>query len=410
MANRDDTQPVHSLGVLLTSGCNLACRYCYRHGDSPSQPTWDDLRATLDWVLAAPGGELEVIFSGGEPLLEFDLLSRAVDHLENRHRGGRPVKVRLLTTGLLLDEPRLDYLVRHSVHINLSFDGLPEAQDQRASGSWEKLDGLLVSMRRNHPEWFSSRFLVTMTLTPQSLPHLADSVDYLTGRHVPTIGISPALSSVPGWNDDLMEDLDRQMDRIFRTAKGVFEKTGQVPFLPFRKNAEIDLPAGEKNRTCVALGASTPVLDVDGRLYSCLMFAPSGLDSGDRRLMEIAEDLHLGRAGEPGLEERRKGFSAGIRHREVFTSGPQLESIYRKCNECQAAAFCRICPLSLLEFGAGTNPGVVPALLCSYYFLLWKYLKKFPVQEIQASPQVTPETIRARMRHWDAVHEKIPGS
>jgi sulfatase maturation enzyme AslB (radical SAM superfamily) len=265
-------------------------------------------------------------------------------------------------------------------------------------------------MIERHPDWFTSHFLVTMTLTPENLPHLAESVAYLLEKNVETIGISPALSRVPGWNDDVMDELDVQMSRIFQLGKRIFQKSGKVPFLPFRKYSDNELPVGQKQRTCAALESRSPVLDVDGTLYSCLMFAPSGLDSCDRRLVEITQDTIFGKVGSPDLEERRREFSSGIRNRDVFSSAPDLESIYGKCSECPAAALCKICPLSLLEFSSGPAPKAVPALLCAYYYLIMKYSRMFPVQDDPSPPRVTPESIRARMRHWNKVHEKIPGS
>jgi len=397
-------QPVNSLAVLLTSGCNLDCRYCYRRNDSTRSLAWPDLRESLDWALAAPGGELEVIFSGGEPLLEFDLLSRAVSHLENRHRAGLPVKIRMLTNGVLMDNARLDFLARNSVHVNLSFDGIREAQSQRGAGTWGQLDRLLGLMHDRHPHWFATHLLVTMTLTPRSLPYLADSVAYLVGRNVETIGVSPALAQVPNWNDDLLDDLDKQLARVFNHGIRLFEETDRVAFVPFRKYQDADIPPGPGRRTCAALEPGNPVLDVDGHLYSCLLFAPSGLDSTDRRLVEIGQDIDLGRASSPGFEERRRSFADGIRNKEVFTSAPDLESVYGKCRDCPASAVCKICPISLLEFGQEEAPKIVPSLLCAYYYLIAKYFREFPVQEDPNPPRVTVESIREKRRYWAQVN------
>lgn len=399
------TYPVDSLAVLLTSDCNLSCRYCYRRNESAHSLDWNDLRENLDWALAAPGGELEVVFSGGEPLLEFGLLAKALNHLDNRGRAGLPVKIRLLTNGLLLDDARVDFLARHSVHVNLSFDGVQEAQSQRGAETWEPLDQLLVSMRERQPPWFSTHLLVTMTLTPRSLPFLAESVAYLVGRQVETIGISPALSQVPGWSDDLREDLDQQLAIIFQRGVRFLEETGKVPFLPFRKYQEADIPHGPGRPSCAALDPGNPVLDVDGHLYSCMLFAPSGLDTTDPRLGDIARDIHLGRPGTRGFEERRRSFAAGIRNQEVFRSAPDLESVYGKCRECPAAKICKICPLSLLAFRPGASPKTVPAMLCAYHLLILKYFKIFPVQEDPNPPRESVESIRARMRYWERVNK-----
>jgi sulfatase maturation enzyme AslB (radical SAM superfamily) len=402
---KTDTEPVNSLVLLLTSGCNLACRYCYRQAGADRRLNWRDLRRNLDWALAAPGDELEFIFSGGEPLLEFNMLSRAVNYLGNLPRAGRPVKLRVLTNGMLLDADRLDLLVRNSVYVNLSFDGVIEAQVQRGKGTWEYLDRLLGMIQDRHPDWFATHLQVTMVLTPRSLPWLADSVEYLVGKKVKSIGVSPVLSRVPGWNDDQFQALDQQLARVFNQGRQFLEETGQVPFRPFRKYKEDDVPPVPEQRACAALDPSNPVLDVDGRLFSCLMFAPSGLDNTEPRLMEIAHDIGLGRVDDQDFEEKRTSFSAGIRNKGLFIASPDLKSDYGHCNDCPAAAVCQICPLSLLEFGQGAAPKKVPALLCAYNFLIVKYHKKFPAQEDPNPPKVTPELIRERMRFWEQVNK-----
>ncbi|MEN8006034.1 MAG: radical SAM protein [Candidatus Krumholzibacteriota bacterium] len=400
-----DIDPVGSLSVLLTSGCNLDCRYCYRQAGPARRLDWGDLRRSLDWALAAPGGELELIFSGGEPLLEFDLLSRAISHVRSNGRSGRPVELRILTNGILLDPDRLEFLDHHSVFVNLSFDGVGEAQIHRGEGTWDKLDRLLGLMKDQHDQWFSDYCRVTMTLTPQNLPYLADSVEYLVDRKVEAIGVSPALSRVPGWDDDLLPPLDRQFSRIFDHGKRHLQKTGKVPFLAFRKYLEDDIPPEPGKRSCAALAGHNPVLDVDGHLYSCLMFAPSGMDTSDRRLKEIAEDIDLGQPDDPEFEDKRRSFTGGIRNSELFSSAPDLESRYGKCRECPAAAVCKICPLALLESGPGKAPKKVPALLCAYNLLSIRYRGNFPVQENPYPPPVTVESIKERMRYWEKVHK-----
>jgi hypothetical protein len=256
-----------------------------------------------------------------------------------------------------------------------------------------------------HPDWFATHLQVTMVLTPRSLPWLADSVEYLVGKKVKSIGVSPVLSRVPGWNDDQFQALDQQLARVFNQGRQFLEETGQVPFRPFRKYKEDDVPPVPEQRACAALDPSNPVLDVDGRLFSCLMFAPSGLDNTEPRLMEIAHDIGLGRVDDQDFEEKRTSFSAGIRNKGLFIASPDLKSDYGHCNDCPAAAVCQICPLSMLEFGQGAAPKKVPALLCAYNFLIVKYHKKFPAQEDPNPPKVTPELIRERMRFWEQVNK-----
>jgi len=404
-------EQVDSLTILPTSGCNLACTYCYRRTGPMQVLSWDEIRPVLDWARTAPGGELEVTFSGGEPLLEFENLQRAFEHLGRKTRPQRPVKFRVLTNGLLFNQERLRFLVENSVFVNLSFDGMPEAQNQRGRGTWKKLDTLMGQMRNRFPEWFASHLQVTMTLTPRNLRHFADSVRYLMTRGVKTIGVSPALTAIPRWNEDLSPPLEDQLQRVFELVLKHFHDSGEVPLKAFRRYTGETVPSGPAQRSCAALEAAHPTLDTDGRLYSCLMFARSGLGADDPRRSEIAVDLDLGRVDDPGFEERRRTFAAEIRNLELFTSAPDLESRYGQCQDCPAATMCKICPLALLEFGTEIAPNKVPALLCAWKRLSADFRGRFPEQEDPNPPKVTPESIRERRRYWERHYskEKPPG-
>ena len=394
--------PVDSLSVIVTSGCNLACTYCYRRGRSRLSLPWPELQRALDWALAAPGGALEVIFSGGEPLLGYPVLERAVRHLRARSRSAAPVKLRVLTNGILLDDRRLAFLAEQDVFVNLSCDGVAAAQVHRGAGTWRQLDALLDTMAARHPRWFASRCQVTATVTPANLPHLAGSVAYLCGKGVGTIALSPVMTVVPGCDDDLRPLLARQLRQVSDLSRRLHEATGRVPLVSLRRYAGGGPTPGKDRRPCVALEAGNPVLDVDGRISSCLMFAPSGLAGGDPRLKEIAADLDLGRIGEPGFEDRRRSFAAAVRNRGIFTSAPDLASRYGRCADCPAAATCRICPLTLLSAGRGRAPRTVPALLCAYNLLSAELRAAFPVQPDPRPPRVTAAALRQRMAHWAA--------
>ncbi|MBE0565535.1 MAG: hypothetical protein IH621_06255 [Krumholzibacteria bacterium] len=74
-----------------------------------------------------------------------------------------------------------------------------------------------------------------------------------------------------------------------------------MPLLALRKRCADPEPPTMGRAACGAQNATDPALDVDGRLTSCLMFVPSGLDRRDPRLAAIAHDPDPGRVGGAGL-------------------------------------------------------------------------------------------------------------
>ncbi len=65
--------PLRTLTLILASGCNLRCTYCFQHPERPARMTWRVLREALDLLLASTRRTVDVVFTGGEPLLAFPL-------------------------------------------------------------------------------------------------------------------------------------------------------------------------------------------------------------------------------------------------------------------------------------------------------------------------------------------------
>jgi len=175
------------VSVIMTPACNLRCPYCYQGRGDRRQMAWGMLRAALDLLLGSEQRQVELEFYGGEPLLAFPLLRRGVAYAKARCPPRLRLRFGVTTNGLLLDERRAGFLARHRVRTSLSFDGLPAAQDQRAPGSFARLDRTLDRLRRRHPRFFARHLEVGLTLTAANLTTLADSVEYFFGKELRTI-------------------------------------------------------------------------------------------------------------------------------------------------------------------------------------------------------------------------------
>jgi pyrroloquinoline quinone biosynthesis protein E len=115
----------------LTHRCPLRCVYCSNPRELQSRAT--EL-STADWnrvfAQAAELGVLQTDFSGGEPLARPDLLQLI--------RGARAagLYVNLITSGLPLDETKLDALIDAGLdHFQLSFQGASEDLAEEISGT-----------------------------------------------------------------------------------------------------------------------------------------------------------------------------------------------------------------------------------------------------------------------------------
>ena len=98
----------------------------------------------------------------------------------------------------MLREEQAAFLVEHDFEVQLSFDGVPSAQDIRGRGTFAVLDRLLDRLREEHPAFLSRKLTVAMTLLPATIPFLADSIEYFLGKDLREIAVSPALTHSRG--------------------------------------------------------------------------------------------------------------------------------------------------------------------------------------------------------------------
>lgn len=137
----------------LTHRCPLHCVYC----SNPLELQARDLElSTNDWGRvfreAAALGVLQADFTGGEPLTRPDIL----DLVRAARAAG--LYVNLITSGLPLDESRLEALVQAGLdHFQLSFQGAREETAQEISGTKSHAQKLRVL------EWLK-RHRVAVTL------------------------------------------------------------------------------------------------------------------------------------------------------------------------------------------------------------------------------------------------------
>lgn len=134
------TERMAGMTVFVTTQCNLECSYCiyggqYERHDALTQTImpWETLRAAMDFLErhSRRSREIAVHFFGGEPLLAFPLIERAVRYVKASVAGdGRQVTVTIASNGTVLNRRILDFLIEHDVYLQFSVDGGRDAHDR----------------------------------------------------------------------------------------------------------------------------------------------------------------------------------------------------------------------------------------------------------------------------------------
>ena len=110
---------IESMVLLVTEACNFACTYCYgSYPEKQSVMKVDIAKKSVD--LAIKLGVKELIFFGGEPLLNFQLIKEIVEYTECLSFQGA---LRITTNGSLITDSIAAFLAEHNIEVSVSMDG-----------------------------------------------------------------------------------------------------------------------------------------------------------------------------------------------------------------------------------------------------------------------------------------------
>jgi sulfatase maturation enzyme AslB (radical SAM superfamily) len=388
---------------------------------------WETIRESVDLALRSPHESVDLVFLGGEPLLEFAALRRAVEHAEQRLPAGKRVGYKISTNGVLLCEEVADFLAEHRVYTQLSFDGVREAQDVRCEGTFAALDRLLDSLRERHPRFLHSCLIASITVVPATVGYLADSIDYFLSKGVARIGVAPSITSHGDWCRDDIGELEAQFSRILRSSLRHLEQTGDVPLTLLRWSGEGPGPSGDSfpsmeegdsrsiaqmvrppggaehqwsgRSMCHIAESETPTVDVDGQVYGCGLYARSVSDLHSPLHLACLPTMQLGDVRDPGLAERYERFREAVNRLPVYAEKERKYSAYRRCVDCPHFDVCRICPFSLGHVEGNADPHRVPDFACAFGMVTFRHRDRFPRQQ-GVRALVLGEQYREEMARW----------
>ena len=264
----DRGRPPLILTLVVTEQCNLDCVYCFEKNKSQRRMPLAVAMAAIERYLdssSANFDEVQIDFTGGEPLLNFALIRQVVDRVHGRSWRKRH-SFSIGTNGTLVSDKLRQWSDAHPcVSFAFSFDGVPEAHDRNRSGSYAQLMRNLDFVKR----WPDAK--VKMTIVPESIAHVAASV-----KHAHALGLRVAANVVfeDVWGEQKREYLrifDQQLAELvdFYFANPQFEP----PYLVDVPLEGLLFPRGEGERFCGS-GRNMLAVDVDGVEYPCHRFLP----------------------------------------------------------------------------------------------------------------------------------------
>ncbi|MBI1868040.1 MAG: radical SAM protein [Methylocystis sp.] len=298
--------------LLLTEFCNLSCAYCLNGSDTylknkRSRMTPDTAIRSLITCLDQlnPGGQLEVAFFGGEPLLNWDGIKEVIRRCENELKQQYPEK-RIsyhLTSNLTVCPPDLiEYIRDYNIAVVSDIDGPAEIHDRvrpHRNGKpshWQTADtvrrltdaGLPVALRAT-----------VSSLNEDRIPEVAAHHKELGAVSSAIVPMSPINSDGDFIPIELLPNPDKLISGLIQAYRsGIWAKGKLFPFDQYIIKLR---PGGRQVKACSAPSGTMPVVRVNGDVYVCIYLvgqAPYRFGSLEgswdpNPLTEMARSLHV---------------------------------------------------------------------------------------------------------------------
>lgn len=151
---------LRKLEILLTTDCNLNCRYCYAHGGNYGQHSQrlskNDAINYLNKLLVRRYNEVStVMFFGGEPTICPSTIEAICDFFNKNVSEGtfkRMPIFTMVTNATLIDDYMASIIQKYDIHITVSLDGPKDINDElridrSGRGTYEKVQQGIEKMK-----------------------------------------------------------------------------------------------------------------------------------------------------------------------------------------------------------------------------------------------------------------------
>ncbi|MDR1473268.1 MAG: radical SAM protein [Lactobacillales bacterium] len=320
-----------SVTLVLTEQCSLRCQYC---GYMPKYQNTECKLKNMDESVALRSIELlmnssknskyvYVCFYGGEPLLQFDLITKCVNYCKKKYPFKMPV-FHVVTNGLNFNQEIIKYLVENDFYLNISFDGPRSIQDRyrldmHGKPSFDRVFNNLIELYKHNPKYFKTHVTFNSVVTPNTGTHEQYAfLENLCKTDILMIDVNPTEYFLKLLAAEQNITVSEKIGDIYEYS--VFKK----PILKNMQKYHMALKVSVNNRDILPGGFCIPgvrknFITVDGKIVVC------------EKVNEDNETFCIG------------NVSTGIDLQKVRNLVEKTLEKTQKCKDCWAAKFCKLC-------------------------------------------------------------------
>lgn len=316
-----------SLGLIITDDCNFDCIYCYK-ARSKNSMEYSTVHRFLTFFLPKLKKKYYINFSGGEPLLHFNLIKKTVSFLDSENKKSKKKNGYSITTnGSLITEEVIQFFDKHRFSVELSFDGLAQ-KVSREKQSYEKIvSNIKELMNQPHID-----LEINSVFTPETVDYFSESIQSHMALGVPNIRF--CLSILEPWSQASLRAYEKESTKLREILLTHYKRTGQLPVINFREDQA-------KGIFYCSAGKDRLIITPDEKIWGCFL---------------IPEYFH-GRESSVDYEKYFFGTLDDFieNHRTLY---PQISSNYARlsmdhfstskmeCFLCPELEDCAVCPIN----------------------------------------------------------------
>ena len=267
---------ITNLRLNVTQNCNLRCKYCFENAlenyENRQKMDFETAKKAVDVFLdlLEKNGKSEgnIRFFGGEPLLDFSLITRVVEHVKQNKNENITIHFMVNSNGTLITDEMASYFAENDIHMIISLDGLEEINDInrvdiKGSGSFRRVEAGLKKLLK-----YKCSIDLATVVTEANVNALLDIVGYIKKL-----------------NDEYSAQCSLALSYLHITsengASGYVEKTGKIIeaikkarasgincFGGFTHQVFHNMISPNGGRHCMCLGTELSVMP-DGKVFPC---------------------------------------------------------------------------------------------------------------------------------------------
>lgn len=331
---------------MLTSECNMRCTYCIARNIENSTMSTQIGQNAIDLFVSMSIGakQIEFIFTGGEPTLEFETLKALTRYAKETSISAEIVANFILkTNGVLINDDIITFLKENNFKVVISIDGDSSIHDKfrRLINKKETHFTIIENVKRLIDIGISCS--ASYSVHPSQTLNIAENVKYLYDLGITNIDIGPLYGTVD-WNDESVTDFVNSFENVAYLIQSIRRRGEYIEVGPLSENSE---HVGGVLTDCWGCGAG----------LTQLAFLPNGKITGCSSLAMLAHkfpnliigDIDSG-LDEIALNNLQQQCQANIKDRDL-------------CQNCETAPNCTG-GCSAINYAVNGEPFAVPQFYC----------------------------------------------